>query len=243
MSANFGKIDLNLIMYNMEKRSKLILDTIIKEHTKTGAPVGSGVLVNKYNLEVSPATVRNEMAKLEEDGYIAQPYTSAGRIPTELAYLKYIESIKEKKLNERESETIEQALVDRDEFGFKQTAKVMAEISGNAVFWAFHKHNLYYTGISNLFSQPEFSQTNLIHNISTVIDRMDEIIDDIFDDIEHEPRIMIGSKNPFGNFCSVVLVKYKYGDNTGMIGVLSPIRTDYKKNLGLVNYILNKINK
>ena len=66
----------------MDARKTLILNTIIKEHIKTGAPVGSEVLVGKYKLDISSATVRNEMAELEQAGYIAQPHTSAGRIPT-----------------------------------------------------------------------------------------------------------------------------------------------------------------
>lgn len=82
----------------MTDRTKLILNTIIKEHIKTGAPVGSSVLVEKYQLDVSPATVRNEMAELESEGYIAQPYTSAGRVPTEQAFNLYIENLSEKKL-------------------------------------------------------------------------------------------------------------------------------------------------
>ncbi|MBU4256930.1 DeoR family transcriptional regulator [Patescibacteria group bacterium] len=74
----------------MEKRKQLILYTIIKEHIKTGAPVGSGVLVDKYKLDISPATVRNEMAELENEGLITQPHTSAGRVPTEKAYSLFI---------------------------------------------------------------------------------------------------------------------------------------------------------
>ncbi|PIQ92916.1 MAG: hypothetical protein COV69_00650, partial [Parcubacteria group bacterium CG11_big_fil_rev_8_21_14_0_20_39_14] len=142
----------------MDERKLIILNTIIKEHIKTGAPVGSGVLVDKYRLDISPATVRNEMAELEEENFIIQPHTSAGRIPTEKAYNLYLASLKEKQLAEKEAEVLRRALKGNDEASFKQTAKEMAKISGNAIFWAFHKNNLYYTGISNLFSQPEFSE-------------------------------------------------------------------------------------
>ena len=69
----------------MEKRREKILYTIVKEHIATGSPVGSEILVSKYKLGVSSATVRNEMAELEDNGFIIQPHTSAGRIPTEKA--------------------------------------------------------------------------------------------------------------------------------------------------------------
>ncbi|MFA4941426.1 MAG: HrcA family transcriptional regulator, partial [Patescibacteria group bacterium] len=119
----------------------------------------------------------------------------------------------------------------------------MARISGNAIFWAFHKNNLYYTGISNLFSQPEFSQPNLIYDISAIIDRMDEIIDDIFGEIKEETGILVGSNNPFCDICSVVLTKYKKNGKIGLFGVLGPMRMDYEKSLALVEYVKNRIIK
>lgn len=225
----------------MDDRKLTILNTIIKEHIKTGAPVGSGVLVDKYNLDISPATVRNEMAELEEEGYIIQPHTSAGRVPTEKAFSLYISSLKEKQLSDKDAEILKKILKDSEEASFKQAAKEMARISGNAIFWAFHKNNLYYTGISNLFSQPEFSQPNLIYDISAIIDRMDEIIDDIFGDIKEETGILVGSDNPFCDICSVVLTKYKKNGKIGLFGVLGPMRMDYEKSLALVEYVKNRI--
>ena len=224
----------------MDERKLIILNTIIKEHIKTGAPVGSGVLVDKYRLDISPATVRNEMAELEEENFIIQPHTSAGRIPTEKAYNLYLASLKEKQLAEKEAEVLRRALKGNDEASFKQTAKEMAKISGNAIFWAFHKNNLYYTGISNLFSQPEFSEPNLIYNISAIIDRMDEIIDDIFSEVK-ETEVLLGSANPFGDSCSTIFSKYRRSGKTGLFGILGPMRMDYEKNLALVKYVAQRI--
>jgi len=224
----------------MNGRKLIILNTIIKEHIKTGAPVGSGVLVDKYRLDISPATVRNEMAELEEEDFIIQPHTSAGRVPTEKAYNLYLSSLKEKQLAEKEAEVLKRALRGNDEASFKQTAKEMAKISGQAIFWAFHKNNLYYTGISNLFSQPEFSEPNLIYNISAIIDRMDEIIDDIFSEVK-ETEILLGSANPFGDSCSTIFSKYRRSGKTGLFGILGPMRMDYEKNLALVKYVAQRI--
>jgi len=223
----------------MDERKVLILNTIVREHIKTGAPVGSEVLVDKYNLDISSATVRNEMAELEEAGYIAQPHTSAGRIPTEKAYNLYIENLAEKKLAALEIKVFSKLLKDKDEAGFKQAAKELAKVSGNAVFWAFHRNNLYYTGISNLLSQPEFSETKLIYDISQIIDRVDEIIDNIYNKLADGPQIFLGADNPFGDFCGTILSKYKLEDNIGLFGILGPIRMDYEKNLALVKLLNN----
>ena len=225
----------------MDKRKELILNTIIKEHIKSGAPVGSSILVEKYKLDISPATVRNEMMALEEDGYIIQPHTSAGRIPTEKAYNLYLANIKTKKYSQAEMKDLDEILRSKEEADLKEAAKLVANISGNAVFWAFHRHNLYYTGIANLFQQPEFAQINLIYDISTIIDRIDEIVDNIFPKIEIGRHIVIGSQNPFGNIFSTVLVKYRFKENVGLIGIVGPMRMDYEKNIAIADYIHEKL--
>jgi transcriptional regulator of heat shock response len=227
----------------MEERTKLILKTIISEHIKTGAPVGSEILVEKYKLNISAATVRNEMAGLEENGYIRQPHTSAGRIPTTKAYQYFIETLKIKKLSAKEETVIAETLGDNKEIDLKKTAKVLAHLSNSAVFWAFYKNNLFYTGISNLLSQPEFSQNNLIYRTGAIIDRLDEIMDEIFDSVSYTPEIKIGEENPFGNFFSTVICKYKLESNIGVFGLLGPMRMDYEKNSALVNFIANKFQK
>ena len=227
--------------YVMDNRKELILNTIIKEHIKTGTPVGSGVLVNKYNLNISAATVRNEMASLEEEGFIAQPHTSAGRIPTEKAYSFYLDSLKGKKLGASDLEIFEKLLSDRGENHMRRTAKEIAKFSGNTVFWASDKDNFFYTGISNLVSQPEFAQSDLMKHISQMIDRVDEIMDDIFDDMDCHTKVLLGSENPFGDSCSTILVKYTVNGKEGLFGILGPMRMDYEKNLGLADYINKKL--
>lgn len=229
----------------MKDRDKDILKVIIKEHIATGAPVGSSHLVEKYKLDVSSATVRNVMAELEEEGYICQPHTSAGRVPTEKAYLMIVEELRAKKspkkMREAEARMIEEAFAVDGESRFKEVAKSLAHVTNSAVFWAFHKHNLYYTGLSNLFRQPEFVNSNLVYDFSEVVDRMDEIINDIYEQVSFEPEVLLGADNPFGNFCSTILVKYREGDNTGLFGILSPMRTDYESNLSIIQHIINKL--
>lgn len=241
MSANFDK------MVHMDKRKEKILSTIIREHIKTGVPVSSNALVEKYNLGISSATIRNEMAALETEGYIIQPHTSAGRIPTEQAYVFFLKEIKPKKINEDVLNLIRELLKEKNEASFKKTAKFLSEITNSAVFWAFHRHNLYYTGVSNLFRQSEFLSINsklptdknyeLIYDISSIIDRMEDIIDEIFETIDNGENIWIGSKNPFGNFCGSIVVKYKLGENIGIFGLLGPMRMDYEKNISLVRHV------
>ena len=81
---------------SLEERKRMILESIIKDYVQTAEPVGSRAIVKKYGLKVSAATVRNEMADLEEMGYLEQPYTSAGRIPSQLGYRYFVDILMEK---------------------------------------------------------------------------------------------------------------------------------------------------
>ena len=224
-------------------RKQFILETLIKEYVKTAQPVSSGVLVKKYKLDISPATVRNEMTELEEDGYIYQPHTSAGRVPTEIAYelsLAVFKSNKKKRILKDVDEKKLDDIFKKDGVALRQTAKVISELASGAVFWAFNKNDLYYTGLSNLFSQPEFKQVDAVCDVSGIIDRMEEIIDDIFEELSEGTQILIGSKNPFGNFLSAILVKYKHEGAHGLFGILGPMRMDYNHNLALAEFIKKK---
>jgi heat-inducible transcriptional repressor len=205
-------------------------------------PVSSSLLVERHGLDISSATVRNEMAELELAGYIMQPHTSSGRIPTEQAYLWFVENLAPKKIS---STTAQKLSVPQiwDEQSLKGLAKSLAEISGLAVFCAFHRHNLYYTGISNLLSQPEFGQTKLVYDMSVVIDRLDEIINEAFDEFVDGPRISIGQDCLFGSFTASVCSKYRLKDNVGVLGIIGPLRQDYEKNWQLINHVYEQISK
>jgi heat-inducible transcriptional repressor len=77
----------------LDKRKAYILATVVYEYIATAEPVGSNTLTQKYNLGVSSATVRNEMAELEAEGYLVQPHTSAGRVPSDAGYRTYVDEL------------------------------------------------------------------------------------------------------------------------------------------------------
>ena len=225
----------------MDKRKKNLLGIIVKEHIRTGMPVGSEILVEKYKLDYSPATVRKEMSELEEDGYIVQPHTSAGRVPTERGYKSYLEDVKERRLGVAEAENLARYIGAKNEQSFKEAAKFISRLSGNTVFWAFYQHNLYYTGISNLFQQPEFRELDSIYSMSAIIDRFDEIVEEVFGETKIGTHILLGEDNPFGHFCGTVLAKYRLDDKTGLFGILGPMRMNYEKNIAIVKFVSEKL--
>lgn len=228
----------------MNERQKKLLNLIISKHIQTAEPVGSGFLVEKTGLEVSSATVRNEMAELEKLGFIYQPHTSAGRVPTEKGYQFYVDNFVEKKeikATWRNSfNQVLKAKLDKD-MVLKTLAKNVVEVADETVIVAFDKNHIYYTGLANLFKKPEFSEQNLIRHMSEVIDHLDEAVSKVFDRI-NKVEILIGSKNPFGEDCSSVFGKYFLKDkSTGLFIILGPKRMDYGKNLALVEYIKDSL--
>lgn len=81
---------------SLDERKRKILEAIVLDYISTAEPVGSRTISKKYGLSISPATIRNEMSDLEEMGYIEQPHTSAGRMPSDLGYRYYVDSIMQK---------------------------------------------------------------------------------------------------------------------------------------------------
>lgn len=79
----------------MDERKRMILQAITDDYIRTAEPIGSRTIARKYNLGISPATIRNEMADLEESGYLEQPHTSAGRVPSSKGYRFYVDSLME----------------------------------------------------------------------------------------------------------------------------------------------------
>jgi len=123
---------------SLDKRKAYILATVVYEYVATAEPVGSQTLTQKYNLGVSSATVRNEMAELEAGGYLVQPHTSAGRIPSDAGYRTYVDQLMqpEEMPNEerrRIREELRDASHELDEI-IDHTTRLLGRLSNNLAF-------------------------------------------------------------------------------------------------------------
>ncbi len=230
----------------MNIRQQDLFKTIASQYIKTAVPVSSKHITESGKFQLSSATIRNEMAGLEQEGYIYHPHTSAGRVPTEKGYQFFVENFsKDLKLGQKEQAILDNIIKSFQKFEpqvTKELAKGMAEFSNGAVFVAFSDRDFYYTGISNLFSQPEFQQHQLVYNLSRVIDHLDKAVAKIFNDIKTDVEIYIGANNPFGQDCSLVISRYKNKKDSGLLGILGPTRMDYQNNVSLIKYSQELIN-
>jgi len=114
----------------LDDRKKKILESVIRDYVETAEPVGSRAVVKKHNLKISAATVRNEMADLEEMGYMEQPHTSAGRIPSQMGFRYFVDSIMELQcLTEEEIDTLQKQIKENMRDWDETIAKIGQNIS------------------------------------------------------------------------------------------------------------------
>ncbi len=221
----------------MTERKQQLLKLVIEQYIATAEPVGSKFLVEQEGLGVSGATVRNELRDLEEEGYLTHPHTSAGRIPTDLGYYLYVhELMATEKMKKSQKEQFDQLLQTEESprQAMKQVAKQLAELANNAVIIGFGRESVYYTGISNLFAQPELKDYAQSVNVSIMFDQCEEKLPLLHKCIEHEPVVLIGKDNPLGAFCSTIVTRM---DDETVMALVGPTRMDYAKNIAVVGYI------
>ena len=226
----------------MTERQRLILAAIIEQHAEIAAPVGSVTLAKLFG--VSSATIRSEMAKLEEMGFIVQPHTSAGRIPTDAGYRFYVNSLNEAQaelpqLLDRSARAIEARVSthgDRADRAIRSAVDSLVELTQNLGI-ATIGDELYLSGMGNLFSQPEFMQGEHAQQVARLLDNLEPWLREAR---PNEPlNVYIGSENPIGKSSGATLIISKfsspYSDNS-YIGVLGPTRQSYAKVMRLVRH-------
>lgn len=226
----------------MTERQRLILAAIIEQHAEIAAPVGSVTLAKLFG--VSSATIRSEMAKLEEMGFIVQPHTSAGRVPTDAGYRFYVNSLTEAQaeqpqLVDRSARAIEARVSgagDRADRAIRSAVDSLVELTQNLGI-ATIGDELYLSGIGNLFSQPEFMQGEHAQQVARLLDNLEPWLREAK---PNEPlNVYIGSENPIGKASGATLIISKfrspYSDNS-YIGVLGPTRQSYAKVMRLVRH-------
>lgn len=225
----------------MTDRQEKILVAIVEEYAEVASPVGSQILSKLFN--VSSATIRSEMAELERNGYIDQPHTSAGRVPTDKGYRYYVNATTDE--NDKTSETkriggAERALTARigegsvPERAIKNTVDTLVELTQNLGV-ATIGNQLYMSGLSNLFGQPEFMNSGQVKEVAQLLDNLDPWLREA---APNKPlSVYIGKENPIGRSagCSLIISKFRspYSDKS-FIGVLGPTRQSYKEVMSLV---------
>ncbi len=223
----------------MDSRKQKILKAIIEKFIETAMPIGSKLIYEEYDLDISPATIRNEMAILEREGYIVQPHTSAGRVPTSQAYRLFVDQLKfNLQLLNQAKKDIELMRRQRDLNKAKEKLhemiSILAHVTGNVCFATVPDNKrLFFMGISNVLRQPEFraDPTRATQVIEVLENRFSDLLSKL--KIGDDPAFYIGEENliPEIQSCSLIVQRYHYKGFAGTMGILGSTRMNYAYNM------------
>lgn len=231
-------------MHDLTQRQIQILKSLIEEYIETAEPVGSETLEKKHNLSASPATIRNEMVRLTQLGYLKKPHASAGRVPTPVGMKFYVKQLmKEKDISVTEEVAVKEHLWDfREKEGkfFKEITKSLAEKTKTLAVATTEEGDFYCAGFANILDIPEFFDIDVTKSLLSIIDEY-EYFHDLFSNIidEEEVHILLGEdlgprlRGPYG----FVFAHYETPKHlAGEIGVLGPARLNYTAVVPTVRY-------
>lgn len=236
-------------MYDLTPRQIDILKNIVREYTDTAEAVGSETLEKKYDLGVSPATIRNEMAQMTKLGYLSKPHTSAGRIPTSKAIKFYInELMKEQELSVAEEVEVKEKVWDlrgqRDQF-LREATKNLAQKTKSLAVTATDEGGVYYAGYSNILEMPEFYDIDITKNLLSILEDV-SYFDRIMHRLENECEVLLEDDfeeemlKPYG----FVFTRFETrGHHIGTIGVIGPARMQYELVVPVVRYFGNLVHE
>ncbi len=222
-------------MHDLTQRQVEILKSLIEEYINTAEPVGSETLEKKHNLSASPATIRNEMVRLTELGYLKKPHTSAGRIPTSRGMKFYVKQLmKEKELSVAEEVALKERLWDyrdKTQVFLKELTKTLADKTKTLAVATTNKGDVYCSGYANILEMPEFFDIDVTKTLLSAIDEFEyfrAIVANVID--EEDIHVLLGEdlgpKLP-ANY-GFVFTHYETPMNlSGEIGVIGPVRLNY----------------
>lgn len=240
---------------SLTPRQTAILFEVIAEYIATAQPVASGALVRR--VDASAATVRNECAALEGEGYLVQPHTSAGRVPTPAAYEMYVEYLQRQEASglspSRRSRGQPRDGGGETDARIAAFARLIAEVSadlhlavraiaraiaaeaGQAAVVGVVREDAAAAGLSFVIVQPEFQDADVRRAFSEGIDALDDSLAAIDAQLNEDEMVILGDANPFGAQAGTVAGHLALPEGHRLtIGITGPMRMAYDRQLGLL---------
>jgi heat-inducible transcriptional repressor len=220
----------------MTNRQKEILTEIIRLYADSAEPVSSRELANSFGL--SSATIRAEMSALEDASLIFQPHISAGRVPTDKGYRYFVNNLVPT-VNTKSNKNVltitkrVDSLKDRTDSAIKIAAETLSDLTGNMTF-ATLSDSVYFHGMSQLFSQPEFLEQVQALQAARFIDAIQEWLSSAQID---SLQVFIGDENPVVRSSGLTMMVNRFSSpysDQSYIGIIGPTRQSYDKVINLV---------
>ncbi len=236
------------LMIDLIARQVQILRAIIQEFIETAEPVGSDTIDKKYNIGVSPATIRNEMVYLSKQGYLYKTHASAGRVPTPLAFKLYVsELMKERELSVADEVSAKEKIWDtRGKLNqlLRETTKVLANKAKALGIALTDNSTLYHSGYANLLEMPEFYDINVTRKVFKIIEEA-RIMEEIFQQGESQDQVQVIYGQELGNKdlepIGLMFVSVQAQGHRCRVGVLGSNRFDYPYLVPMMKYFKSLI--
>lgn len=231
----------------MTDRQKAILEALVSEFMKTAEAVGSSSIVSNYRLGVSPATVRNELVALSDQGYLDKSHFSAGRVPTDLGIRYFVNEIMDEQDLANTEDVRVKILVFKDRFDvnklLEQVLKFLNAETGYAAIGMFGD-TIRFTGLSGLTGFQELRDVEILDSVLYLLENQ-RALGKIFARASSDDVCMlIGRECDMENLrnCAFVFVPVDYvGDSRGYVGVLGPRRMNYPRVIPLVRAVKQQV--
>jgi len=252
---------------NLTPRQQDLLRFVIKEFINSAKPVASATIHRKAHLHVSPATIRAELSHLEDRGFLSQLHTSGARVPTDKAYRHFVNSLNLQQSPEpavNDKRAIRTALADAGQNPRqinKAVADTLSKLTANLVITGTEEQNDFFKfGLSNLMNLPEFREFDRMFQLTNFFEEFDRM----FDLLERQLfgpafakasagnanfkiiQVSIGRENPVSGIKEDSVIATRYPLPNGYIGSLTligPTRMDYEKNIALIKFTKEELNK
>jgi transcriptional regulator of heat shock response len=224
----------------LSERQEQIVKSLVREYIKTAEPISSKFLSERHEFDLCPSSIRIELQFLINEGYLEQPHTSAGRIPTDKAYRFFVDNLIEE-TNEK-NENIFQKAIDRNEDALRTAsilAKALSDMSSS--FIALNLGGITIKeGFDEIVKKPESRNEDFISSFSELIESLEDNMQKF--NKGTGIKIYIGQENlnPRWKNMSIICSDCNLNSEKATISMLGPKRMDYKKNISLINS-LNKI--
>lgn len=233
---------------DLTDRQRELLKAIVELHVKTGESVGSEAVEREASLGVSPATIRNEMVRLTEMGYLRQPHTSAGRVPTSMGYKIYIQELmKEKEMPVMAEVQMKQGMWQRrhqEQQMMREAAKSLASRTQMLGMVITEDGDLFYAGTSYILDFPEFEDIDVTRFVLGLFDEFPTLQNIIGKAVGPDPlHVLFGEDLGIENLLPTGFVFCKFTgrdeSKSGVVGVIGPARMNFPVVLPYVRYTAN----
>lgn len=228
-------------------RKQDVLKAIIQHFISTAEPVGSQTIILSYHFNVSPATIRSDMATLEKEELIYQPHTSSGRVPTDLGYRLFVDEMTDMAVARKEAlhalkKLQDEYVLEKAKEKIYDAVALLARASQNVSFATLpDNQRTFYLGLSNVLQQPEFFyDTVRASQVIEALEKHDRFVNILKSlEIDDEIKIFIGRENILEQIksCSLMVTTYRLDDYEGYIGLLGSTRMNYPFNKALLEEV------